>query len=295
MKLTLIAGALAALMAVAGCRSMVDKPPEPTPELPTIQGIWQGAAEIEWRGGTATATQTLTLTASRYVRSATVPDGSGTATWTDWGAWSVDEDVLTLTSVSGSGFLRTPAMLASPTEVPYQWGDETRQTATMNIWSDVEFLSAEPSFTRQRALTVDDMMGVWLQFWGFRDENPDAPGDVVRVARRLTLRSDGAATYWSKRTYDNQETTFEQYDGTYTFDADELFVLMTVESVERTSDHDGVDAGHVLRTAFAPMEASRMDVSHHWNEQMLDEETKTWVDNEEYPYGRYDRSMYMDP
>lgn len=273
--MTLSLRVLAAALVVASVLGCDRGPVSTMPEPLTLQGVWQGTAEIEYEGEVRTGTYVLTLTPSRFINTFFVYVGTTRFLWKEWGSWSADETVLTMTTST-----------ARTTTVPYQWGDENRQEVTLDAWSE-DPISAEVAFKRSAPLTVGDIAGNWSAARSLEDD-PNTTGDLVRWARRYTLRSDGTITYRNERFYDNIPMTFTQYEGTYTFDPDEIVVLMTVESVERTSAHDGVEVGHVLRTAFAPSgDENLLYFSDHYSEQMLDEESMTWVDNVDNPHGDY--------
>ena len=293
---------LGVLAVLAGCQRMAPEPvtpnPEPVASLPTHIGTWTNT--VPWyedaEGGddelVGERLATLTFTESRWIyhRIELRSDGSVEDEYTDRGGWTATDTYVEQMKYD-DGMVET-------IRKEYAWANSERSALLMKVWhgdqqDDPEYLL----YTRATDAAVD-LVGKWINDGDYEDVS----GRFHDLTRTFEIGQDGSFTYMSSDVPEGRDypSVFELV-GTYEHNTTENTIVLTVASFTRhggepySRDDEAMTrlfVGQVIRWAYAVTnESAKIQVSPFWHEQQWDEDTESWVDNANNPYGNYWMTM----
>ena len=282
MRITIrVALALLLVVAVAGCQKVVyrdkliEPPPEPDPPTPAeqLRGTWTSADEGYWdmQGELVGFTRrTLTFTGERWiwVLSQVLDDGTVADDHVRFGGWSATADEITRTEILWDGISHVEQSFVKDYVID---GDHL----LVRKWDTDDESPDFRRYTRTGGvlLPVTFAGTIWHRL-PVNDEDPHG--------MHLILREDGTFE-WRYINLDPDVDDEHVLEGTWSHDAENLYLLMTVErEVDR-----GVPVVPTLyenrRFGYAPDgRLNHLKISGWWNEPDDPRSIELWN-----RYGRY--------
>ena len=262
----------------------------------------------------------------RFVRVADAPAATGQpstlrGTWQRYAAWEDDEDgwieqVRTVTFTGNRFIVNTVRFSTDNGEVVRTWPDQGGWTdngtsVTKKVFEDGQERSIEKQY-----VIVGDLLAV-NPWWA--DDPLDELDVFMRVQDPLPGGVLGSWTCGDTWTRDGEEFhanwifTFGEssftddyrmstprrdtfyFTGSARYDDEGGFVFVTgqqaAQTIDGSADEDFDSAqyeGHVLRYAYAPTgKPDEIILSPAGRELTYDDDTSTWTENQDYPYGDY--------
>lgn len=250
----------------------------------SLIGTWQNVdTDTDDDGERETRTTTLTFTTSRFIVFNILSRG-GVAIddWPDNGTWTHTDTTIT----------RIWAEDDIPMEVikEYHWGDAERNTLLVHHW---EWGEPARSFERYTRL-ADPIPGGLTGTWTHRGTWDDGERGEVQQTVTYTI-TDDTFTEVDRNEYPDGDIEINTRAGRLTVDRDEQFLMVAVTSAslewngQPDEDFDHTRwVGHEFRYGYAAAgEPDKLSISPRWDEQLWNDETMMWENNEELPYGNY--------
>ena len=292
---------LTVLVFLAGCSgagtpmTKVEEP-EPPP-LPTLIGTWQYVhTYTNDDGEMETETDTLTFTKSRFIQFTIQEESEGFSFWATSGTWTSTDTTVTkiyhpwVREEGTDNFVRSE----EPFEVvkEYLWGDAERDTLLVHYWGARAPVNSFDRYTRVEGPDPDGMVGTWVHRGRWED---DERGTAVQTLT-YSITAD-TFTETDRNEYENGEVEVTTLSGNLTIDEDNQFLKVAVTSARREWNGEpaedfpsGEFEGHELRYGYAEAgNPDKLSFSRWEDEQDWNDETMMYVDDEETPYGYYQR------
>ncbi|MDE0024476.1 MAG: Ig domain-containing protein [Spirochaetaceae bacterium] len=249
----------------------------------SLIGTWQNVdTYTDDDGERETRTTTLTFTTSRFiVLNILSRGGVAIDDWSENGTWTSTDTTVTRTWIE-----------EVPMEVvkDYHWGDAERNTLLVHHWEWGEPATSFERYTRLADPIPGGLTGTWTHRGTWDD---DELGEVQQTLT-YTITAD-TFTEVDRNEYPNGDIEINTRVGGLTIDRDKQFlkVAVTSASLEWNGDPDeDFDdtrwVGHEFRYGYAAAgEPDKLSISPRWDEQVWNNETMMWENNEELPYGNY--------
>jgi hypothetical protein len=278
----MVAGAVLAVVVMAGCsaatgRATEPEPkPEPTPAPPPpgIQGSWSWSTTyINEADETYTESLLLTFTAGgRFIEAwrETDVDGNERDLWHHQGRYSIDDTTITK---SFHDPYHEDGLQSGMVVKQYYWGDDEHSVLYVSSWRHNE---TSPVFFRMARVTdalpeLAGLVGTWSE-QHYNDGN-------MTTLWTVTIGADGSFEIKEEQPNGYVETHW----GTGTVDLDNYVIDLTDVMIRNGVDGEPeVWETGVGRVAFAPAHDGRLRVSPLWDEPPYEVET-----GNEWPYGHY--------